>query len=129
MSTPHNPLTIAADDHGRLVHCQHHDPHGIYGWHKIDAGHSLVRTRQLGAQSVDLIIGTDSYPMEPLGDDIFGVTLDMGECPEYRLRIDWGYDHVTETADPYNFLPTLGEIDIHLIREGRHERLWDSTLR
>ena len=26
--------------------------------------------------------------------------------------------------DPYRFLPTLGEIDLHLINEGRHEQLW-----
>ena len=28
--------------------------------------------------------------------------------------------------DPYRWLPTLGEIDLHLIGEGRHERLWDA---
>ena len=27
--------------------------------------------------------------------------------------------------DPYRFLPTLGEIDLHLINEGRHEQLWE----
>ena len=27
--------------------------------------------------------------------------------------------------DPYRFLPTLGEIDLHLIGEGRHEELWE----
>lgn len=125
MSYDHSPLTIPAEDHGRLVHCQHHNPHGFYGWHKIDADHSLIRTRQLGAKSVDVLIGNDVHPMQPLGDDIFGVVLDLGECPEYRLRVDWDFGHVTETADPYIFLPTLGEIDIHLISEGRHERLWE----
>ncbi len=28
-------------------------------------------------------------------------------------------------ADAYRFLPTLGELDLHLFSEGRHERLWD----
>jgi 1,4-alpha-glucan branching enzyme len=27
--------------------------------------------------------------------------------------------------DPYAFLPTLGELDLHLAGEGRHERLWE----
>ena len=27
--------------------------------------------------------------------------------------------------DPYRYLPTIGELDLHLIGEGRHERLWD----
>ena len=26
--------------------------------------------------------------------------------------------------DPYRYLPTLGEVDLHLIGEGRHEQLW-----
>ena len=32
---------------------------------------------------------------------------------------------VHTVADPYRFLPTLGELDLHLFSEGRHERLWD----
>jgi len=28
--------------------------------------------------------------------------------------------------DAYRHLPTLGEVDLHLIREGRHEQLWDA---
>jgi 1,4-alpha-glucan branching enzyme len=27
--------------------------------------------------------------------------------------------------DPYSFGPTLGDLDLHLAAEGRHERLWD----
>ncbi|NUT45896.1 MAG: 1,4-alpha-glucan branching protein GlgB, partial [Saccharothrix sp.] len=30
-----------------------------------------------------------------------------------------------EVDDPYRWLPTVGELDLHLIGEGRHERLWD----
>ena len=31
----------------------------------------------------------------------------------------------TIVDDAYRYLPTLGEIDLHLINEGRHEQLWD----
>ena len=31
--------------------------------------------------------------------------------------------------DPYRYLPTLGEMDLHLINEGRHEQLWDGARR
>ena len=27
--------------------------------------------------------------------------------------------------DPYRFLPTIGELDVHLLGEGRHEELWE----
>ena len=30
----------------------------------------------------------------------------------------------TIVDDPYRYLPTLGEVDLHLINEGRHEQLW-----
>ena len=42
---------------------------------------------------------------------------------DYRLHVRYGDDvHIVD--DPYRYLPTLGEIDLHLIGEGRHERLW-----
>jgi 1,4-alpha-glucan branching enzyme len=31
----------------------------------------------------------------------------------------------TLTDDPYRHLPSLGEVDLHLIAEGRHEKLWE----
>lgn len=33
--------------------------------------------------------------------------------------------HNDVSADGYRFLPTLGELDLHLFGEGRHERLWE----
>ncbi len=33
-----------------------------------------------------------------------------------------GIEHVQD--DPYRFAPTLGEVDLHLVNEGRHEQLW-----
>ena len=49
--------------------------------------------------------------------------LPTAEVPDYRLEV--AYDGPARTVDdPYRFLPTLGEIDLHLIGEGRHEELW-----
>src|SRR5690606_38308936 len=45
------------------------------------------------------------------------------DVPDYRVRVRYG-DHVLDQDDPYRFLPTLGEVDLHLIAEGRHEELW-----
>ena len=44
---------------------------------------------------------------------------------DYRLLVAYadGIEHRQD--DPYRFLPTLGEIDLHLINEGRHEQLWN----
>nr|WP_281368984.1 hypothetical protein [Nocardioides ungokensis] len=50
--------------------------------------------------------------------------LPVAEVPDYRVSVAYDGEPV-ETDDPYRFLPTLGEIDLHLINEGRHEQLWD----
>ena len=47
---------------------------------------------------------------------------DLADGP-YRLKIHWpGGEQVTE--DPYSFGPLLGDLDLHLIGEGRHLELW-----
>ena len=48
---------------------------------------------------------------------------------DYRLLVGSGPDDAPEERvvdDPYRWLPTLGTLDMHLIGEGRHERLWDA---
>ena len=45
------------------------------------------------------------------------------DVPDYRVEVDYGQG-ATTVDDPYRFLPTLGEMDLHLINEGRHELLW-----
>ena len=47
------------------------------------------------------------------------------DVPDYRLAVDLRRRHPHVVDDPYRFLPTLGEIDLHLINEGRHEQLWE----
>lgn len=120
-------VQVAAEDRDRLVTCHHHNPHEVYGWHQIAPGRAVVRTRKLGAESVLLIL-PDREPLEmmPTGDDIFVVNFDAAEKTDYRLRITWQSGITQELADGYAFLPTLGETDIYLISEGRHERLWDA---
>ena len=44
--------------------------------------------------------------------------------PDYRLDVTYG-EETTRVDDPYRFMPTLGEMDIYLISEGRHEELWE----
>ena len=45
------------------------------------------------------------------------------DVPDYRLEVT--YDgHTSTVDDPYRFLPTVQELDRHLVREGRHEQLW-----
>ena len=56
-------------------------------------------------------------------DGVWVGVLPVAEVTDYRLAV--AYDGAPiEVDDPYRFLPTLGEVDLHLINEGRHELLW-----
>lgn len=111
-------MSIPADDLHLLNQCRHFNPHRFYGWHD-----GTVHTRRPGAERVELVTATDVLPMRNLGDDIFFTELD--EDQDYRLRITYPAQPPRDIADGYRFLPTLGSLDLHLISEGRHERLWE----
>ncbi|MFH0411844.1 1,4-alpha-glucan branching protein GlgB [Corynebacterium sp. L4756] len=111
-------MSIPADDLRLLNQCRHYDPHGFYGWHD-----GTVHTRRPGAERVELVTASEVLPMRNIGDDIFFAELE--DNVDYRLRITYPAQPPRDVADGYRFLPTLGSLDLHLISEGRHERLWD----
>ena len=63
------------------------------------------------------------FPAEHVHEGVFAAVLPVSETPDYRVEVDYG-DGPVLIDDPYRFLPTLGEVDLHLIAEGRHEELW-----
>jgi 1,4-alpha-glucan branching enzyme len=106
----------------RLVSGVHHDPHAVLGPHPHTGG-VTVRTLRPWATEVTVVVGTDRHPMRHESYGVWVAVLPMAEVPDYRLEV--AYDGPGRTVDdPYRFLPTLGEIDLHLIGEGRHEELW-----
>jgi 1,4-alpha-glucan branching enzyme len=95
-----------------------HDPHSILGAHP-SGGATVIRTLRRGASDVSVVIGADRHPMKRVHDDgVFEASV-PGTVADYRLDVDG-----VECDDPYRYPPTIGELDLHLIREGRHERLW-----
>src|SRR5207253_9899363 len=47
------------------------------------------------------------------------------DVPKYQLEVHYTGDRVFTLRHPYSFLPTLGELDLHLLGEGRHDRVWE----
>jgi 1,4-alpha-glucan branching enzyme len=62
--------------------------------------------------------------MEALGGGLFAVRLDAALPFRYRVRFTFPAGDPWEREDPYQFLPTLGDVDLHLFNEGTHRRLW-----
>ncbi|WP_407642797.1 1,4-alpha-glucan branching enzyme [Actinacidiphila yanglinensis] len=111
---------MGPDDRWRLLNGAHHDPHGLLGAHPEPGG---VRVRALRpfARSVAVVVDGERTELTPEGDGLFSAVLP--EAADYRLAVTYdGAESVVD--DPYRFLPSLGELDLHLIGEGRHEQLW-----
>ncbi|MEU2061023.1 1,4-alpha-glucan branching enzyme [Streptomyces sp. NPDC013455] len=117
---PAVPLDPA--DRGRLLAGAHHDPHALLGARPVPGG-TLFRALRPNARAVSVVIDGARTEMWSEGDGLFATVLPCPEVPEYTLLV--AYDGTEqEVHDPYRFLPALGELDLHLIREGRHEQLW-----
>jgi 1,4-alpha-glucan branching enzyme len=116
-------VAVARDELNRLVAGAHHDPHSLLGAHPTGDGRTVIRTLRPEASRVTAVIDGVRTPLEPLhGGGVFGGVVD-GAPADYRLEVVYGQDTFT-VDDPYRWLPTLGEVDLHLIGEGRHENLW-----
>jgi 1,4-alpha-glucan branching enzyme len=127
-----SPVTIAelappADEIARLVCGVHHDPHAILGTHAAPGG-TVVRAFHPDANRAALVAPNGgTLRMEPLGDGLWAALVEGLAPGTFRYRVRFGFPDGNdwERDDPYRFGPTLGEVDLHLIGEGTHERLYD----
>lgn len=109
---------------GRLVSGVHHNPHSILGAHEY-GDHTVVRAFRPHAASVVALVGEDRFPLQHVDSGVFAVALPFVDLIDYRLEVTYEGSGPHVVADAYRFLPTLGEVDLHLFAEGRHERLWE----
>ena len=107
-----------------LVAGTHYNPHAILGAHEY-GDHTVIRAFRPQAEDVTAIVGEKRYPMQHVGAGVFAVALPFIDLIDYRLQITYEGAEAHTVADPYRFLPGLGEVDLFLFGEGRHERLWE----
>ncbi|GAA1530654.1 1,4-alpha-glucan branching protein GlgB [Actinomadura kijaniata] len=121
----------------QLVGGAHHDPHAVLGAHPGRNGVTIRALRPM-AQRVEVVLpGGDRKRLRHVHEGVFAGTLPAEASlsgsgqddaplavPDYRLAVTYGDGVEQVQDDPYRHLPTLGELDMHLIGEGRHEELW-----
>ncbi|HEY1853836.1 MAG TPA: 1,4-alpha-glucan branching protein GlgB [Solirubrobacterales bacterium] len=110
----------------RLVHREHHDPHSLLGVHRSNGGAVVRAYRPAAAKVVARPDGGEAVELRqthPAG--LFEAAFDAGTPPGgYELEVTYPDGGPYAMRDPYAFPPTLGEVDLHLIGEGRHEELY-----
>jgi len=109
----------------RLAGGAHHDPHAVLGAHLGTDGVTFRVLRPL-AERVQVLFGDEEHDLEHVAHGVFEATVGpLDKIPDYTLSVRYGGAEPYRLQDPYRHWPTLGEMDLHLIGEGRHERLWE----
>jgi 1,4-alpha-glucan branching enzyme len=120
---------VAGDILDKVAAGSYYDPHSVLGQHPIEGagadGVTVIRTLRPLAKSVVAVLASGARTeLTHLHGGIWqGYTLTG--LSDYAIEARYDDDTVWASDDPYRFSPTLGDVDIHLIGEGRHERLWD----
>ena len=117
----------------RLAAGEHSNPHSILGSHPATVGGEegvVVRALVPGAERVECCLDTgDVFQMSRAAEglaDVYAAFLPHKMLPlAYHYRIHYPDGAVWERGDPYRFLPTLGDVDLHLFNEGTHRELWN----
>jgi 1,4-alpha-glucan branching enzyme len=120
------PEAISDHELSLLVSLRHPDPYRVLGAHVTPAG-IAIRVFRPDAEQVQVLIGKKRpeslVKIHPAG--LFELLLPkLNDIPKYRLQIHEG-GVTTLSPDPYSFLPTLGDLDLHLFSEGRHEAIYE----
>ena len=106
---------------------RHGNPFAVLGPHRHGQEIS-IRVFRPEAHAADVIDenGRVLLSLERLHDaGFFAGSMQSSTCPAaYRIRFRRD-DARWEEDDPYRFPPLLGELDIHLMSEGRHRRLYE----
>jgi 1,4-alpha-glucan branching enzyme len=107
-----------------VVEGRHSDPFHYLGLHVEDEG-PVVRVFLPDAADVTVIDaqGHESGLRRIHAAGLFAGRLSNGSS-RYHVRARFG-DHVVELEDPYRFPPVLSDLDLYLLGEGTHMRLYD----
>ena len=121
---------VSPTDLMRLIAGEHDAPHTILGAHPATvSGTSGIVLRAFhpdARQATALVAGGGAVELAAVGGGLFAAFLAGRSLPlHYRLRFTFADGSSWERSDPYRFLPTLGDVDLHLFNEGTHRRLWE----
>jgi 1,4-alpha-glucan branching enzyme len=99
----------------------------VLGAHAIEGG-LVVRVFNPGAEDVSVVMnGAAPRPMTRVDQGgLFELILTgQDELPHYQLAVKDSSGNVLTHRDPYAYLPSIGNLDLHLWGEGRHSRIFD----
>jgi len=108
----------------------YYNPHEVLGQHLLnlpDIADPLTVIRALRPLAIEVVAVLSTGARVELAHLGYGIWQGVSTIgpQDYEIEAHYEGGPAWVSDDPYRYLPTLGELDLHLIGEGRHERLWD----
>jgi 1,4-alpha-glucan branching enzyme len=116
--------TLASHDMHRLLNAEHDDPFSVLGIHEHE-GEWIVRAFRPEAKELAVIDRNNPerrfQAYRVANEGLFEAPLTGAkEAFDYLLEIATWYGETIRISDPYSYGPILGELDMHLFKEGNH---------
>ena len=124
-STKHAVKPVSHDELAQVVRGEHGDPHTVLGPHPHDGAVTVRVLKPLASRVAVRLVGSgEEVELTHEHEGVWVGTVAGSDVPDYRVAVSYDGEPLV-IDDPYRFLPSLGEVDLHLINEGRHEQLWE----
>jgi 1,4-alpha-glucan branching enzyme len=121
--------TVAAEEINRIVNCEEANPSSVLGPHFVTSDRKLLSIRAYlpRAEKVWLKLEegekSEFVRVDPRG--FWEARFPAESVPRYTITFEDRSGYLEEREDPYSFGPQLGEIDLYLLGEGTHRKLYD----
>jgi 1,4-alpha-glucan branching enzyme len=120
-----NVQAVSEHELDQLIQLEHGDPHRVLGAH-VEGDAVVIRAFRPGAKELFVVPDAGGrFAMKPVREGLFEARIE-GRKEVFRYHLEVRYPGGTFTLrDPYAYLPTIGELDVYLAHEGRHEQIWE----
>ena len=128
-------VPVAQGDLDAVSNGTFYNPHEVLGGHLgPDEHEDVVTIRVLRPLAKSVTIITENARTQAVHEHngvfmalIPAIKTDDGfDVPDYRISTEYEDGSTVVSDDPYRYLPTIGDLDMYLFGEGRHERLWEA---
>ena len=102
----------------------YHAPHDVLGAHPVGQSWVIRTLRPLATKVSAQLADGSKVDLTHMHNGLWQGEVASSAAPDYRIAAEYQDGAAWVTDDAYRHLPSIGELDLHLIAEGRHEELW-----
>jgi 1,4-alpha-glucan branching enzyme len=106
-----------------LVTGSHPQPHSSLGQHPVEKGFVIRVVRPLAKTVTAVLANGKRVALAHLDEGLWQCSY-PGPGQSYLIETTYENGPAWTAEDPYRFVPSVGDVDLYLWGEGRHEQLW-----